>query len=335
MSEDDQLSLTGDFRFVLIPVDVNCSIDILTGSKSGGLTNDYLVQYAKSYFQTNSNNNKKQTGTDAKNDSVVASQLRALLAGSSHVASLTDQQVLDLFGSHSNACDITAVTVPTPRNDYTAVSMYASTDNKDSINTRATQLLTACGHVTHGVRGPVFVGRARDNEAADCWERMDFVEADPQADWCRLARGPGGGGGSGRAAASSLSGLLSNQGQGQLQMLNNSNAIATPGASLFGLNGAPAVQESWGRWTQSDEEVEVKISLPTATKAKYVKVQFASASIRITVTGQTVLQGTLFDSIHVDDSTYTIANEGPTGREIVVTLAKKEAALTWAYLVKV
>ena len=74
-------------------------------------------------------------------------------------------------------------------------------------NDRATSLMEACGHrlppgddgLQGGVYGDVFVGRCRDDEPGDVWERVDMGagEVDPGSGWCVSARKEGGGGGEG------------------------------------------------------------------------------------------------------------------------------------------
>ena len=87
------------------------------------------------------------------------------------------------------SCEITALSIPLPGNNYRAVSLYVSDYEtiERAENARATQLVTACGHaLAEPIRGDVFVGRAHDNEAL-AWERDDFTssDADATADWCR------------------------------------------------------------------------------------------------------------------------------------------------------
>jgi hypothetical protein len=241
-----------------------------------------------------------------------------------------------------------AMTVPVKNNNFQAVSMYSADSAKENglpLNERATALLTACGHSPNnsgGVYGDVFVGRANDNEAADIWERVDFTpeDANPASEWCRIARSSGGGGGSGQSAASSLSGLVQQQqlggGGGGMQVIDTSAGQHSQAASLlYGSNGAPPVPETWGTWTQSESEVELKFSVPSGTKAKYCKISFGRTSLKVIVAGQTLLQGTTFDAIVVDDSTFTLQDDTSSsagGRELCVTLGKTENR-TWSWVV--
>jgi len=337
------MPLSGTFQYVLIPADESKPIEILTANKAGGLSDDALVQSAKQYFH-------ELTGAKERSERLskagpaerkaLASQIRQQLADMSQLEQMDDDTVLDrIYQSQAQpSCDIMALTIPCSGNNYRAVSMYAA-DNAQphglSNNKRATALMTACGHaaVSGGVFGDVFVGRARDDENADIWERVDFTieDTDPSAAWCKEARSPGGGGGSGKGAASSLSGLVAQQQQGQnLQVIDSGGQQAT---MLYGYNGAPPVQESWGSWTQTDDEVELKFAVAPGTKAKYCKVSFQRTALKVAVAGQTLLQGTAFDPIATEESTFTLQDEGPTGRELCVTIGKTEPR-TWSYVVQ-
>lgn len=211
-----------------------------------------------------------------------------------------------------------AVTVPTKGNNFRSVSMYAA-DNWANLplNPRATALMKACGHAPPptegkppGVYGDVFVGRCEDNEQTDIWKRVNLNVSEVQdpstAEWCAVARSPGGGGGSG-AAAASLGGVM--------QQTINSSGVSD------------------STWSQTDDEVEVKFSVAAGTKAKYVKVNFGMNSLKVTVAGQTLLNGSTGGAVNVDESTYTLQDAG-TGRELCVVLAKNNPGVSWPHAVQ-
>jgi CS domain len=273
------------YCFVMIPADPAEPIEELRADKSGGLTNDSLVDYAKKYFG-------------------------------------------------GGFCNIRAVTVPTASNNNMACSMYTQMgEDTARENPRASALIVACGGSSSSavVRGDVFLGRVHDDETADIWERQDFTiaDADASAEWCREARE------SGRAPSSSLQNLLQTQMGGGVgkappaiisdPSMNNVNS--------YGMNGGSAVQESWGCWTQTNDEMEVKLSIAEAVKAKDCKVVFGRNKLSVSIAGNVQFEGTLFDPIEVDESTYTIQTEGGA-RELCVHLAKAHSGVTWPVLMK-
>lgn len=196
--------------------------------------------------------------------------------------------------------------------------MYTADNTQNMpLNPRATALMQACGHAPPpsegrepGVYGDVFVGRCEDNEATDVWKRVDITVDDVQdptsQDWCKVAASPGGGGGSG-STAPSLSGVVQ-------QTVNTS-----------GLSNCT--------WQQTDDEVEVKFSVAAGTKAKYVKIAFAMNSLKVTVAGQTLLNGTTGGAVNVDESTYTL-QDSDDGRELCVLLAKNNPGVVWPHVVQ-
>jgi hypothetical protein len=289
--------MSNTFTYVKIPAIGSASIEELKASKAGGLEKDELVANAKAYFR----------------DQQPASQR-------------PDNPIL------SPSCDIMALTIPMEGNGFQAVSLYASDTGVDStVNERATKLVTACGHnLPDKIRGDVFVGRAEDNEVADVWERRDFTveDADPTADWCRTARSAGGGGGHGTSGASSLSGIL------QQQFSKNATAVqhATPvSQGMYGMNGTAAVEEPWGgKWTQHQEEVELKVTVPSNVKPKIV---FKRNQLLI-VFGNKEIKGDLFGAIVPDECTYTIEAMGDDQKEVCITLTKAEEGTTWSWLLK-
>jgi CS domain len=328
------MPLTGNFTFVLIPGNIQEPIREIQANKSGGLEQDALLQYANEYFA------KQQ---------------------------------------QSASVNITAVTVPTNDNNYTACSIYSiAPDNAPDqpppiLNQRATDLLTACGHtvVTHdpnnssngignAIYGDAFCGRAFDDERTD-WERLDMTatEIDPSSDWCRTARKIGGGGGTGRASTPSLSNLAqqimsnpnssgstnSNNGTSPMEILQDTTS--TQPLNNYGMDGVEPVLESWGTWIQSNDDIEIRMLVPITTTSKQCQIQFHKNSLKVVVNQETILEGTTYDPIAIDECTYTLQDiknkrnqeHGPSSsseelRELCITIGKVETGRTWMYIVK-
>jgi CS domain len=294
----------GAFTFVFIPADEKESLVELRASKAGGLTDDLLLRHVKQHFTT-----------QLKGDTSV---------------------------------NITALTVPTADNGYQACSLYSmihSTDTSVEVpfNARANALLTACGHQVrrndaseggNAIYGDAFVGRALDDESRD-WERLDFTvdDVDPASDWCRQARAVGGVGGAGRKAAASLVNLAQQMGSRSPSVITPPDRSTTNDAS-YGMDGAAALNEPWGTWTQTAEEVELKLAVPKETTTKDCCVQFHRNRIRVAVKDQVLLEGQSYDPISPDESTFTLQNDGPTGRELCISIGKVDAGRTWMYVAK-
>lgn len=296
------------FTYVKIPADGSVDIEELSASKSGGLEHDALVASAKNYFQQQANAVNPPSGAE----------------------------------EYPPSCEIMALSIPLPGNNYRAVSLYASDYGVDGRqNDRATALVTACGHaLPEPIRGDVFIGRAHDNEEFE-WLRDNFTVDDSLAtsSWCRVARASGGGGGQG-GSASSLSNLVQSQFTAAAGKAPPQIVAPTHTTQLYGMDGAEPVKESWGVWTQSRDEVELKLVVPPTTKSKACKISFKRNQLNVAVPGvgddssTKKVEGTLFGTVIPDDCTYTLENVGGDGgrRELCITLAKADEGTTWSWL---
>lgn len=267
---------------------------------------------------------------------------------SNQLKDMDDDAILSLFKStHASAtCEIICLTVPTPLNGFKAVSMYGDDNARNRnypLNKRATELMKACGHALpsdssnedgkpSGVYGDVFVGRCHDNEMEDIWERVDInveeIEGDLDiVEWCRTARKKGGGGGQGGSSAASLSSTLQNMGKGGGNDAMSHKRAITGGMYQEG-------EENGYKWSQTEEEVELRFAVAPGTKAKYVKVKFGQKTLKVTVAGQTLCDGETWGSVQVDESTYTLQDNAEVqGRELCVTLSKKDVGEVWNFAV--
>ncbi|KAL3789616.1 hypothetical protein HJC23_003165 [Cyclotella cryptica] len=328
-------TMSGDtFRYLLIPADVSLPIQTLTASKCGGLGDDELQKEAKKYFYERSDKEARQAALDQASPEQrkqladkMREEVQSAAAGQNAAAfaQLDDDALIDIMRTTQNSatCEITALTLPTPLNSYRGVSMYTADDARIQNlppNPRATDLLTACGHNINaekqtiggpplgGIYGDAFVGRYHDNELQDIWEREDIsveeveIRQNPLPEWIKAAKLPGGGG--------------SGSGAGENMM------------NVQTLDQLKEGKEEGYTWSQNDDEVEMRFPIAASAKVKDVKVDFRMKSIKVTVSGQVLLDATLGGDVDPEDSTFTIENGSGGTRELCVTLGKKES-YTW------
>ncbi|VEU36432.1 unnamed protein product [Pseudo-nitzschia multistriata] len=361
------------FQHVLIPAIESEPIARQEASKAGGLTNDALSKNAKAYFFEKSGGSKRAElleKASAPEKKQIADRIRKQYTGadesSKRVQAMGDDEIVNLLKMQEQAsnCEITCLTIPTPLNGQTAVSMYgddqARTKNHP-YNPRATKLMLACGHAfppnstsgdsdgkPNGIYGDVFVGRAIDDEGKDIWERVDLTPAEVEGDlykqqWCKIARRKGGGGGQG-GSASSLSKTLQNFQNQQQQMCPSAAVAASSGTPAIAADPANENQAKY-TWSQTDDEVELKFVVPKETRAKNVTAQFGCKSLRVSLSGVDgcetnellLCDGVTWDQIDVDGSTFTLQDEPgakPTGRELCVSLEKASGGQTWNYAIE-
>lgn len=305
------------FRYALIPCDGTQPVIFQRAEKAGGLENDQLVKRANEYFRARRPASSSSSPFDAIDDAspeerrALADEVRKQHPGSE---GLDDDALLTMMktarSSAGSSCEIRALVIPTAANGHVGVSAYGASDagEETPVNERAVALLRACGHAAanDAVRGDAFVGRYLDDEKRDVWERADFGvdEVDPKSEWCRLARRAGGGGGSGGAAPSS--------------------------SDPTGKGNVVAISSPYD-WSQTDEEVELSLSVDAGAS---VEVRIARSTLRVSVAGETLVNGETGGDVAVDDSTYTIQDSGKDGKkELTVTLAKRNEGLRWNYAV--
>ena len=320
------------FTYVYIPEDDNEAVQLLEGDGAGGLTEDKLTRSVKEFFSgsgTAASGGSSSTALTAAQEGVLASEIRssAIRAGgnASQLAAVSDAALVAIHNSSS--CEITALTVPTSSNSYRAVSMYS--DDKAAgkgllANRRATELARACGHGSAAVLGGAFVSRYHDNEEQDIWERVNFSieDASPDSAWCTA-----GGGGGGTGSGSSLSGML-DQFRGQ-QGGQGGSDVMQMGRALPSQSGVREIQEGSYKWSQGDDEVELKVPVEGGVSGKDVKVKFHASSIEVNVKGEALLRGDLGGGVLIDDCTWCLDNG-----ELQITLGKRDGSQRWECAIK-
>lgn len=227
--------------------------------------------------------------------------------------------------------DIVALTVPTIKTNYTAVSIYQNGNSGTEslqVNTRIMGLMEACGLKPNGeTRGDVFVSRYVDDDK-EIWKRVDFLVEDCSSDaqWVKDSLKLN----AGRSiSGSSLSSILANQ------------AAAAGGAGGGGrVNEKDAgfsTQDQDNKsklscfWTQTPDEIEGVSPLPRdfeVTK-KDVKVKFLQTRLEVSFKGQpdVNLTGDLGGPIDIDGCTWNFDGKG----NIVVSMEKKQTGSEWPF----
>jgi hypothetical protein len=129
-----------------------------------------------------------------------------------------------------------------------------------------------------------------------------------------------------------------------MEIIQDSSTASTKPLNSYGMDGIEPVLESWGTWTQSNDDVELRILVPITTTSKQCQIQFRKNSIKVVVHQETILEGTTYDPIAVDECTYTLediqnprqetSTEQQQQRELCITLGKVETGRTWMYIVK-
>lgn len=337
------------FKFLYIPANENEAVVQLEASKSGGLENDQLRKQAELEFAKSGVNREEQRaalslqlaekGIDAAEiDKILSSKLGERVVGSVEIITLS---------------------LPTPQNNYISISLYCDGNSAFKVggkvpNTRATAIVQACGHQNTVVMGNCFIGKAMDDERVE-WERKDFPleEFHVSAGWVRAAAQANAGKDLGKY---STSGTLSAMHESQQQQLQQGKGKVPTAAKPAVTVEAPSEFSASQLfvWTQTTEEVEVRMRLPAGLLSKHLNVIFTTATLFIgrknaktgadalietvdprlsAVTADCVPAGArLGGPINTGDSTWSIADE-KEGRCLTLNLAKANKA-TWKNLLQ-
>merc|ERR1719387_869810 len=134
--------------------------------------------------------------------------------------------------------------------------------------------------------------------------------------------GMGGLGGEGGAGGMDMSALMSMLGKGGGKggdMGGMGGMMGKGGGKGEANESEQAGKDGKWHWQQKGEEIQVRIPLdPPATK-KDISVKFKSASLAVTVRGETVLDGNLCGKVEVDECTWCLT---PAKDELQVMLTK-------------
>lgn len=210
---------------------------------------------------------------------------------------------------------------PTPSNRFTAVNMYLDEVGQMKrlpLNTRASDLARAAGYNPPPIfYGDMFVARVQ-NKRREPLKYLNLSAADchMEAPWLQ------------QAAAQNL------EYQMQLNEITGKHGETQP--AVAGSDGVAKEEDGGYAWTQTEEEVELVIPLPstadTPLTAKNISVIFKTRKVQASIKdqGKPMLSIELFERIDVDACTWTLAKgEAP---QLIVQLEKTDKAM-WPRLV--
>ena len=297
--------------FRCVQIFSNGDIKELELSTSGGLENDALQYYCKRYFQPPDISEQRQV-------------IEQALKQQGTDPTTIDERLLQNCGDFR--VEIKTLAPPTPINSYTGVSMYCNANagpHNSNVNERATSIAMKCGYSTP-IYGDVFISRVFDKEDME-WTRKDFCEDDllNDASWLVQAEAMNRGR---NMDTFSTSGTLSNLSKPTAADTNSGNSIL--------------------QWSQTTEDVEVRMYLPFEYSAKDVKVVMTPSHLKISFPSpissddnkdlmriQAADGAELFSRIKVDESGWSMdAEKG--NKCLQITLSKAVEGLRWLTLTR-
>lgn len=295
--------------FRVIRVGVAGNPEEISLSAAGGLEADELQIYMREYFD-------KATAIDTDRSRAAVEQ--ALLQQGTD-PSTVDARLLGQAGEIK--VEIKTLAPPSKTNGFIGVSMYCDANavaKHLSINERATGIARRCGY-NETVLGDVFLSRVHDDESQE-WRRLDFIVQDVAADAPWLAQ------------ASEV-----NRGR-------NMDAFTSSGTMANMAKGSAETSDVELSWTQTKEDVDVRVVIPAEYRAKDVKVLLKATHVQL---GFPVALGPgkelellqaaggaeLFSRVNVDESSWSIDGTGAS-RTLNISLSKGVEGLRWLTLTR-
>lgn len=235
---------------------------------------------------------------------------------------LTDEQ-MEAMATQTRV-EIVPLVLPIKETKFLSISMYVDDSGiakQLPRNVRAHEISKACGHSVD-VRGDAFLGRIFDDQ--DKWLRIDFSTKDltSDAEWMTTAKAIA------ARRASSPQSLTDLKKQLMAQKISsNQNAITMPKESKL-----PSGSTDRYSWKQTDDEVEITVSVEPTVRGKNVKAAFKKDQIAVSVNNEAVITGKLFGTVHPDDCMWSVSGEG-SERELSISLEKTPAKV-WSSLLQ-
>jgi len=281
--------------YVLIPADTSRPLEQLTVQPTLG--QDVLLGHLKKAF------------TDGKTVDISLLQgQQPQLIGSDGAPPTVKDETLRKVASQASV-EVFPLVHASPSNQLTAVNIYldeAGMLKRLPINTRAAQYAERAGFSPPPTfYGDVFLGRLKARPLVNK-SLIKGLDTDLQsAPWLQTA-----------ATENLERQMEQNRITGQDNRQEN----------MAGTDGKEASEDGY-TWTQTEEEVEVSVVIPSDADAKKdVKIVFQQQLLRVTCRKEVLIELGLFEKVDVDGCTWTIDRSGGTNK-YVITMEKQEEAL--------
>ncbi|GKZ00249.1 hypothetical protein MPSEU_000977800 [Mayamaea pseudoterrestris] len=309
MRDADQLSDSSLIHYVYVPSDTSKPIEERSFSTSLATSSakDPLLEHVKPLFATGSD---RVDVTLLEQQGSPANLLASSSSGAAmpHVSHETLQQV-----AKEGHVETFTLVHPTPSNNMTSVLVYLDEVGmlkRLPLNKRATEFATRAGYnPPPQFYGDVVLGRmhyVRNGGGRKQPVDLKLADARLDAEWL-------------------LHAVMQNI--EHQQQFNEATGTKQEQPAVKGTDGAAAVERDY-IWTQSEEELEVRVALNAAASPiskKDVQIRFAPQTLQ--VFKPKTVHIALFERVDVDSCTWTIEKN-----EIVISMEKQEAAL-WPRIV--
>jgi hypothetical protein len=283
--------------YVYIPADASRPMEELTCTvKTRG---DALLEELKLKFSSSNTNTVDLELLKQSHPTLLAA------GGIADAAPAISNETLTHVAMQANIETFTLVH-PVASNQYTAVNFYldeAGMLKRLPMNKRAADFAMRAGfNPPPQFFGEIYVGRIQYPARVNLG--LELAEMNPGAEWLQ------------KAAKQNL----------EYQMERNAiTGQKQEQPAPAGTDGKAKVEAGY-EWTQTEEEIEIRVQLPETVTSKQIKVRFTPQSVQISSPVSLAIY--LFEQVDVDSCTWTL--EG--NQTLVISMEKIESAL-WPRIV--
>jgi hypothetical protein len=286
--------------YVLVPADSSRPLQELTLPRTR--RGDLLVEHLKAAF----------SGTSSQVDISLLQQQSSNLLGSSNAPTAVSDKALRQVSSEASV-EVFTMVHPAPSNKFTSIHLYLDEVGmlkRLPLNPRASAYATRAGFVPAPVfYGDVFLGRVcKHYTAGGGIQNASFclgVDTAMDSPWLKAA-------------------MMENL-EHQMEKNRITGRTGDLQPVVAGSDGAVKQEEGFS-WTQTQEELEVTVSLPTDNNKKDLEVKFRPQSLQVLCKTESLVALKLFERVDIDSCTWTI-DRGTEKPQLVITMEKLEQAL--------
>lgn len=300
MEQKDGTGPIEKISFALIPFDASKQMEEITfDCPVTSHSDDKLMEYLKPMFSAMS------SGKDVDLELFRKNATQTL--GSSDTPNEVSEETLRQVASQGNVEKFSLVH-PNASNQYVGVNIYLDEVGmlkRLPLNSRASEFAARAGYnPPPQFYGNVFIGRIKTKPYTKHLSFNVGEDTSFDAPWLKQA---------------TMDNLAYQMEANQITGRRNETQ-----AAIDGTDGIEKKEEGY-KWTQTEEELEIVLSLASNAKAKDIKEKILAKSVQVKYCGDVVLALDLFERVDPDGCVWTIDRSDDV--KLVLTLEKMDPAL--------
>lgn len=293
-------TLGAEISYVLVPADTSKPLQELTFQSITGIPGDLLIEHLKSAFSKKSDEN-----VDVE---LLKSQATQTLTGSADTPGTVSDAALQQVAAEANVESFSLVH-PIPANNFTGINIYLDEVGmlkRLPLNKRASDFAARAGfNPAPTFYGNVFLGRVQQKPALKNVSFLLGADTAPDAPWMKAA------------TTENL------EYQMEMNRITGRSDLQQPGVA--GGDGKSKEEDGY-TWTQTEEELEIIVLLPSDAISKQIAVKFFPKKVTVSYQKESKISLQLFERMEMDACTWTLEKGSDDQKKLVITMEKLEQA---------